>query len=128
MGVTFVITGVRTFSIIRNSKNRYTRQRFGNPICLRAEARVWNDLSLYGLLEGTNSDHWIWPDMEPELHSELLGFWAFSIVRYSGKQKTRRVGNWICFRSQAKGRHLHSWAPERANLDYCEIHYNYFIT
>jgi hypothetical protein len=81
MGVTFVITGVRTFSIIRNSKNRYTRQRFENPICLHAEARVWNELSLLGLLERTNSNHWIWPDMEPEINSELLGFWTFSIVR-----------------------------------------------
>jgi hypothetical protein len=34
--------------------------------------------------------------------SELLTFWAFSIVRYSSKQKTRRFGNWNCFRPQVK--------------------------
>jgi hypothetical protein len=42
-----------------------------------------------------------------------LVFWTFSIVWYSRKQKTRRFGNWICFRPQVKGarRHLLSWAP-----------------
>jgi hypothetical protein len=35
--------------------------------------------------------------------AELLGFGTFSIVRYSREQKTRRFGNWICFRPQVKG-------------------------
>jgi hypothetical protein len=29
-------------------------------------------------------------------------FLTFSIVRYSREQKTRRFGNWICFRPQVK--------------------------
>jgi hypothetical protein len=33
--------------------------------------------------------------------SELLGLWTLFIVRYSRNQKTRRFGNWICFRSQS---------------------------
>jgi hypothetical protein len=44
------------------------------------------------------------------LHTELLGFWTFSIVRYSGKQKKGRFGNWICFRLQVKGK-TPSWVP-----------------
>jgi hypothetical protein len=30
------------------------------------------------------------------------GFWTFSIVLYSRKYKTRRFGNWICFRPQVR--------------------------
>jgi hypothetical protein len=30
-------------------------------------------------------------------------FGTFSIVRYSRKHKTRRFGNWICFRPEVKG-------------------------
>jgi hypothetical protein len=45
-------------------------------------------------------------------NADLLGFWTFSIVRYSRKQKTRRFGNWICFRPQVKGREdTHSVGP-----------------
>jgi hypothetical protein len=33
-------------------------------------------------------------------NSELLSFWTFSIVLYSRNEKTRRFGNWICFRPQ----------------------------
>jgi hypothetical protein len=36
-------------------------------------------------------------------NSELLGFCTFSIVRYSRNYKTRRFGNWICFRLQVWG-------------------------
>jgi hypothetical protein len=32
-----------------------------------------------------------------------MGFLDFSIVRYSRDYKTRRFGNWICFRPQVKG-------------------------
>jgi hypothetical protein len=32
--------------------------------------------------------------------TELLGIWTFSNVRCCRKQKTRRFGNWICFRPQ----------------------------
>jgi hypothetical protein len=39
-------------------------------------------------------------------HSELLGFWTLSIVRYSRNQRTQRSGSWICFRPQMRGRHL----------------------
>jgi hypothetical protein len=36
--------------------------------------------------------------------TELLDFWTFSIVRYSRKLKTRRFGNWICFRPHVGGK------------------------
>jgi hypothetical protein len=43
--------------------------------------------------------------------TDLLGFWTFSIVRYSREYKTRRFGNRICYRPQVKEeKHLFSWA------------------
>jgi hypothetical protein len=33
----------------------------------------------------------------------IAGFLDFPVVRYSREQKTRRFGNWICFRPQMKG-------------------------
>jgi hypothetical protein len=42
-------------------------------------------------------------------NSELLGFRAVSIGRYSKNQKRQRFGNWICFRPQ--GRQLLRWVP-----------------
>jgi hypothetical protein len=38
-------------------------------------------------------------------YSELLGFWTFSIVRYSKYSYwgTEHFGNWICFRLQVRG-------------------------
>jgi hypothetical protein len=45
---------------------------------------------------------------------ESLGFWTFSIVLYSREQKTRRFGNWICFRPQVKGgEYIYSGGPLR---------------
>jgi hypothetical protein len=35
--------------------------------------------------------------------SESLGLWTWSIVRDSKQLKTRRFGNWICFRLQVRG-------------------------
>jgi hypothetical protein len=35
---------------------------------------------------------------------ELVSFWTFSIVRYSRNQKTKRFGDWICFRPQERGK------------------------
>jgi hypothetical protein len=43
--------------------------------------------------------------------SELLGFWTFSIVRYSRNWKTVHFRNWICFCPQVWGEHLLSWVP-----------------
>jgi hypothetical protein len=40
---------------------------------------------------------------ETNKKSELLGFWTFSIIRYSRKYKTRSFGNWICFYPQVWG-------------------------
>jgi hypothetical protein len=37
------------------------------------------------------------------MYSELLGFWALSIVRNSKYYKTQRFGNWICFCPQVRG-------------------------
>lgn len=37
-----------------------------------------------------------------ESHSELMGFWTFSIVQYSGNWKAC-FGDWICFRLQVCG-------------------------
>jgi hypothetical protein len=40
--------------------------------------------------------------------ADLLGFWILSIVWNSTYSKTRRFGNWICFRPQSRGRrHTH---------------------
>jgi hypothetical protein len=50
--------------------------------------------------------------------TELLGFWTFSIVRYSKDQETRRFGNRICFRLQVKGEDTQLGPLERANLDH----------
>jgi hypothetical protein len=46
-------------------------------------------------------------------NTQLLGFWTFSIVRYSGEQKTRCFGNWISFRPQVKGEDTYSAGPIR---------------
>jgi hypothetical protein len=47
-------------------------------------------------------------------NTELLGFWTFSIIRYSRTQKARRFGNWICFRLQVKeGEDIYSVGPLR---------------
>jgi hypothetical protein len=53
-------------------------------------------------------------------NTELLGFWTFSIVRYSREQKTRRFGNWIFFRPQVTGKKTPTrLGPlERANLNH----------
>jgi hypothetical protein len=55
--------------------------------------------------------------------TELLGFWAFSIVRNSREYKTRRFGNWICFRPQVKGEKTPTQLGplERANLNHWTI-------
>jgi hypothetical protein len=41
-----------------------------------------------------------WRVLTMVYNRELLGFWTFSIVRYSIEQNTRRFGNSICFRPQ----------------------------
>jgi hypothetical protein len=41
-------------------------------------------------------------------NKELLGSWTLSIVWYSINQKTRRFGNWICFRPQVRGNDTYS--------------------
>jgi hypothetical protein len=48
--------------------------------------------------------------------SELLGFWTYSIVRYSRNYKIRRFGNWICFRPQVwgRGRDPTEWVSSRS--------------
>jgi hypothetical protein len=53
-------------------------------------------------------------------HIVLLGFWTFSIVRYSREQKTRRFGSWIYFCPQVKGEKTptHLCPSERANLNH----------
>jgi hypothetical protein len=52
-------------------------------------------------------------------NTELLGFWTFSIVRYSRDNKTRCFGNWICFRPQVRGKTPTQLGPlERANLNH----------
>jgi hypothetical protein len=43
-------------------------------------------------------------------HSELHGFWTLSVVQYSRKQKTKRFGNWICFRPQVRWEDTYSVA------------------
>jgi hypothetical protein len=51
--------------------------------------------------------------------SELLGFWTFSIVRYSTRknQRTQHFGNRICFRPHLRGETPTLLGPlERANL------------
>jgi hypothetical protein len=48
----------------------------------------------------------------------LLGFWTLSIVRYSRKYKTRRFGNWICFRLQMRGKTTLLHPLEIANLNH----------
>jgi hypothetical protein len=51
----------------------------------------------------------------------ITGFFTFSIVRYSRKQKTRRFGNWICFRPQMGGGRktpIQLGHLERANIDH----------
>jgi hypothetical protein len=52
---------------------------------------------------------------------ELLGFWTFSIVRFSRELKTRRFGNWMCFRPQVKGEKTPTQLGplERDNLNHC---------
>jgi hypothetical protein len=52
--------------------------------------------------------------------SELLGVWTFfppssGILR---DQKTRRFGNWICFRPQVRGEDTQLGPLERTNLDH----------
>jgi hypothetical protein len=37
------------------------------------------------------------------MQAELLDLLTFSIVQYTREMKTRRFGNWICFRPQVKG-------------------------
>jgi hypothetical protein len=36
-------------------------------------------------------------------NTKLLAFWTLSIVLYFREEKTRRFGNWFCFRPQVKG-------------------------
>jgi hypothetical protein len=38
------------------------------------------------------------------LYCTVLVIWTLSIVRYSRNQKPQRVGKWICFRPQVRGR------------------------
>jgi hypothetical protein len=48
-----------------------------------------------------------------KLSSESLGFFTFSVVQYSRDNKTRRFGNWICFRPQLKGKDTYLVRPLR---------------
>jgi hypothetical protein len=64
---------------------------------------------------------WILKGYDDSLsHSELLGFWTFSIVQYSRNYKTRRFGNWICFWPQVwvEGRTTQLGLLDRANLNH----------
>jgi hypothetical protein len=36
----------------------------------------------------------------------ITGFWTFSIFRYSREQKTRRLGNCVCFRPEVKAEEI----------------------
>jgi hypothetical protein len=54
-------------------------------------------------------------------HSELLGFWTLSIVRYCKEHlRTQRFGNRICFRPQVRGWETPTLLGplERANLNH----------
>jgi hypothetical protein len=53
-------------------------------------------------------------------YTELMGFWSSSIVRTlkNHKIKTRRLGNWICFRPQVRGAPTLLGPLERANLNH----------
>jgi hypothetical protein len=44
------------------------------------------------------------------VYNRITGFLDFSVIRYSRKEKTRRFGNWICFRLQVSGEDILSWA------------------
>jgi hypothetical protein len=50
-----------------------------------------------------------------KIHSESLGFWTLSIVRNSKYQKTKRFGNWICYRPQVRGGDTYLEGPLRKN-------------
>jgi hypothetical protein len=45
--------------------------------------------------------------------SEFVGLWTSPIVEYSTNKRTRRFGNWICFRPQAKGESPNLLGPLR---------------
>jgi hypothetical protein len=78
------------------------------------------------------------PYLEPDVSIDSEGFsrWCithritgffglFTIVRYSRDKKTRRFGNWICFRPQVKGGEktpTQLGLLERANLTHLIIH------